>query len=97
MGIFGNAFGWPHLVIIVLVVLVLFGASKLPIFAKGLGQSIKIFRKEMTDVQEDIREDRDKRSSARLDKDTVTVPDTTSQTRSASEAHSQTRSASEDR
>jgi sec-independent protein translocase protein TatA len=83
MGIFGNAFtGW-HLLVIVLVVLVLFGATKLPVFAKGLGQSIKIFRKEVTDVQEDIREDREKRSADHLDKEPVTMTD--SQTRRASE------------
>jgi sec-independent protein translocase protein TatA len=83
MGIFGNAFtGW-HLLVIVLVVLVLFGATKLPVFAKGLGQSIKIFRKEMVDVQEDIATDREKRSADHLDKEPVTTPD--SQTRRASE------------
>lgn len=38
--------GW-HIVIIVAVILVLFGATKLPLFAKGLGQSIKIFRNEV--------------------------------------------------
>ena len=27
---FGNAFGWPHLLIILAVVLLLFGATKLP-------------------------------------------------------------------
>jgi sec-independent protein translocase protein TatA len=83
MGIFGNAFtGW-HLIAIVLVVLVLFGATKLPVFAKGLGQSIKIFRKEMTDVQDDIAKDRAQRSDEHLDRETVTTPD--SQTRRASE------------
>lgn len=34
-------------VIILLVVLVLFGASRLPALSKSLGQSVKIFRKEM--------------------------------------------------
>ena len=83
MGIFGNAFtGW-HLIAIVLVVLVLFGATKLPVFAKGLGQSIKIFRKEMTDVQDDIAKDRAERSAEHLDRETVTTPDP--QTRRASE------------
>jgi len=48
----GNLTG-VHLIILVLVVLVLFGATKLPIFAKGLGQSIKIFKKEMEDVRGD--------------------------------------------
>jgi sec-independent protein translocase protein TatA len=63
---FGNAFGWPHLVIIVLVVLVLFGASKLPVFAKGLGQSIKIFKREMDDIKTDDRKP--------AERDRVTVP-----------------------
>jgi sec-independent protein translocase protein TatA len=82
MGLFAGLTGW-HIVAIVLVVLVLFGATKLPIFAKGLGQSIKIFRKEMTDVQEDISKDRKQRSDEHLDRETVTLPDT--QTRRASE------------
>ncbi|GAA4741232.1 hypothetical protein GCM10025783_10360 [Amnibacterium soli] len=84
MGIFGNALSGWHLVAIVLVVLVLFGATKLPIFAKGLGQSIKIFRKEMTDVQDDIAKDRKERSAEHLDRETVTTPDS-AQTRRASE------------
>ena len=45
---FGNAFEGPHLLIVLAVVLLLFGATKLPALAKGVGQSIKIFRKEMT-------------------------------------------------
>ena len=73
-----------HLLVVVAVVLVLFGASKLPIFAKGLGQSIKIFRKEMTDVQDDIAKDRKERSAEHLDRETVTPPDS-AQTRRASE------------
>ncbi|MDN4649578.1 twin-arginine translocase TatA/TatE family subunit [Curtobacterium sp. PsM8] len=36
-----------HLVIILGIVLLLFGATKLPALAKGLGQSINIFKKEM--------------------------------------------------
>lgn len=74
--------GW-HIVAIVLVVLVLFGATKLPIFAKGLGQSIKIFKKEVGDVQDDMARDRKQRSDEHLDRETVTTPDT--QTRRASE------------
>ena len=36
-----------HLLIILGIVILLFGATKLPALAKGLGQSIKIFKKEM--------------------------------------------------
>ena len=36
-----------HLLIILGIVVLLFGATKLPALAKGLGQSINIFKKEM--------------------------------------------------
>lgn len=42
----GNLGGWTAIVILV-VVLLLFGASKLPALAKSVGQSTKIFKKEM--------------------------------------------------
>jgi sec-independent protein translocase protein TatA len=41
---FGN-FGGPDLIIILGIVLVLFGAKKLPELARGLGQSLNEFRK----------------------------------------------------
>jgi len=44
---FGNAFGWPHLLIILAVILLLFGATRLPALSRSIGQSIKIFRKEV--------------------------------------------------
>lgn len=37
--------GAPELIIILVILLVLFGGSKLPGLAKGLGQSIKEFKK----------------------------------------------------
>ncbi|WP_416354908.1 twin-arginine translocase TatA/TatE family subunit [Curtobacterium sp. VKM Ac-2865] len=42
----GNLTGM-HLLIILGIVVLLFGATKLPALAKGLGQSINIFKKEM--------------------------------------------------
>jgi sec-independent protein translocase protein TatA len=41
--------GGIHLLIILGIVILLFGATKLPALAKGLGQSINIFKKEMGD------------------------------------------------
>lgn len=41
--------GAPELVIILVILLVLFGGSKLPGLAKGLGQSIKEFKKSTKD------------------------------------------------
>lgn len=42
----GNLNGW-HAVILLVVVLLLFGAPKLPALARSLGQSMKIFRSEV--------------------------------------------------
>ena len=42
-----------HWIIVFVVVLVLFGAQKLPELAKSIGQSAKILKKEMNDLSED--------------------------------------------
>jgi len=42
----GNLQGW-HLVVLIAVVLLLFGAPKLPGLARSLGQSMRIFRSEV--------------------------------------------------
>jgi len=52
MGFFGNTFGWPHLLIILAIVLLLFGAPKLPALAKSVGQSMRIFRGEMKNMKD---------------------------------------------
>lgn len=41
----GNLNGW-HLLILLLVVLLLFGAAKLPALARGVGQSVRILKSE---------------------------------------------------
>lgn len=49
----GNLTGW-HFLILLVVILLLFGAPKLPGLAKSLGQSLKIFKNEMkTDESKD--------------------------------------------
>jgi sec-independent protein translocase protein TatA len=45
--------GW-EIVLILAVVLILFGAKKLPELAKGLGQGIKEFKKAANDVTSEI-------------------------------------------
>jgi len=49
-GFFG---GW-EIVLILAVVLILFGAKKLPELAKGLGQGIKEFKKATSEVTNEI-------------------------------------------
>jgi sec-independent protein translocase protein TatA len=53
MGIFGNAFNGWHLLIILAVVLLLFGAPKLPGLAKSIGQSMRIFRNEVKTMKDE--------------------------------------------
>ncbi|BDG06251.1 twin-arginine translocase TatA/TatE family subunit [Anaeromyxobacter oryzae] len=52
--------GMPELIIILLIVVVLFGANKLPQLGAGLGQGIRSFKKAMGDSA-----DEDKAASAK--------------------------------
>ncbi|MBN7792635.1 twin-arginine translocase TatA/TatE family subunit [Microbacterium esteraromaticum] len=49
----GNLFAGPHLWIILIIILLLFGAAKLPALAKSLGQSARVFKGEMKAMKED--------------------------------------------
>lgn len=48
-----------QIIIIVLVILLLFGAPKLPGLAKSLGQSMRIFRKEVKGLEADKAADQE--------------------------------------
>ena len=50
---FTNGFGWPHLLIIVAVFVLLFGAKRLPDAARSVGKSMKIFKAETKGLRED--------------------------------------------
>jgi sec-independent protein translocase protein TatA len=46
----------PELIFLLAIVLIFFGAKKLPELAKGLGQGIKEFKKATKDVQQDLHQ-----------------------------------------
>ncbi|WP_424449477.1 twin-arginine translocase TatA/TatE family subunit [Microbacterium arborescens] len=48
-----NLFAGPHLWILLIVILLLFGAAKLPALAKSMGQSARIFKGEMKAMKDD--------------------------------------------
>lgn len=52
----GNLNGW-HLLILLAVILLLFGAAKLPALAKSVGQSTRIFRGEMKEMRKESEAD----------------------------------------
>jgi sec-independent protein translocase protein TatA len=47
--------GGPELMLILFIFLLLFGANKLPELAKGLGKSIKEFKKAASGVEAEVR------------------------------------------
>ncbi len=55
--------GGGELIIILLVILVLFGAKKIPDLAQGLGKGIREFKKALRDVQDDISNPKDEKKS----------------------------------
>lgn len=49
-------FGMGELTIILLIVLLLFGASRLPAIARALGRSLKEFKKGTKEIKDDFDE-----------------------------------------
>lgn len=46
--------GWGELLVIFLVVLLLFGAKRIPDIASGLGRGIRDFKKALRDTQDEV-------------------------------------------
>lgn len=55
-----GSLGTGEIILILLVVLILFGAKKIPELAQGLGKGIREFKKAMKDVEEDIKQEPEK-------------------------------------
>ncbi|MCK5260168.1 MAG: twin-arginine translocase TatA/TatE family subunit [Candidatus Omnitrophica bacterium] len=49
--------GIPEVILIVLVIIVLFGAKKLPEIGNALGKAIREFRKAGKDIEEEVKGD----------------------------------------
>jgi len=56
-----GSIGFPELLIVLIIILLLFGAKKLPDIARSLGEAIKEFKK--TNRQQDDETDRDQGQS----------------------------------
>jgi sec-independent protein translocase protein TatA len=63
-----KSFGFPEIILIVFIVLLLFGAGKLPQVGSALGRGIRAFRKGQTgdDDGEDEEEEEEKKAPVRL-------------------------------
>lgn len=52
----GGTFGGMEILIILLVVLLFFGAKRIPELARGIGQGINEFRKASDEIKKEIKE-----------------------------------------
>ncbi|MBL8007922.1 MAG: twin-arginine translocase TatA/TatE family subunit [Ignavibacteria bacterium] len=57
--------GTPEIILIAIVLLVLFGAKKIPELMQGLGKGIKEFKKASSDIEKDITSSDDKDKTAK--------------------------------
>ncbi|HLT23565.1 MAG TPA: twin-arginine translocase TatA/TatE family subunit [Ignavibacteria bacterium] len=47
--------GTPEIILIAIVILVLFGAKKIPELMQGLGKGVKEFKKATNEIEQDIK------------------------------------------
>jgi len=52
---FIQGLGWTEVVVVLFLILLLFGAKRLPELARGFGKSIKEFKKATSEIEDDIR------------------------------------------
>ncbi len=63
--------GGPDLIVILLIVLVLFGAKKLPDLARGMGQAMKEFQKAKDDFGHELNSSRNGAGNPEQPRDSV--------------------------
>ena len=64
LALFGGGIGWPEVLVILAVVLLLFGGRKLPELARGLARGLRTFRDELKGVKKDLEEDEEEGSAS---------------------------------
>ena len=80
-----------HMIVLLVLVLIVFGSSKLPDIAKSVGQSMKVFKKEIKELRD---EDDDKKPAAQIQQQPqegtyYTEPTQSGQTAQSTEGSSQ--------
>jgi sec-independent protein translocase protein TatA len=60
--------GTGEIILILLIILIFFGAKKIPELAQGLGKGMREFRKAARDIQDEIDRPEDQKKTDRLEK-----------------------------
>jgi len=53
--------GWQEVILIVLVVLLLFGAKRIPEVMRSMGKGIREFKKGMKEIDSDLEEEKEEK------------------------------------
>jgi sec-independent protein translocase protein TatA len=56
--------GMPELIIILIIILIIFGAGRLPEIGSGIGKGIRNFKKATTDQRDEIDSPKDRENSS---------------------------------
>lgn len=52
-----GSLGWPEIIAVLIIVLVIFGPKRLPDIGRSLGQGIREFKKSTTELQDQLTKD----------------------------------------
>ncbi|MEO0293532.1 MAG: twin-arginine translocase TatA/TatE family subunit [candidate division WOR-3 bacterium] len=60
--------GWPEIILILLIALLLFGAKRLPEIGKSMGKAIREFKKSLRETSNELDEEEGNEASEEKDK-----------------------------
>ena len=78
-----------HMIVLLVLVLVVFGSSRLPDIAKSVGQSMKVFKKEVKELRDDDSKDPQAQIQQPQEGTYYTKPTQSGQTAQSAEGSSQ--------
>jgi len=70
----GDLFSGPHMILIVLVILILFGGKKIPELMRGLGRGIREFKDAKDNVKREMEDHLNNETIVKSNNTTVTTP-----------------------
>jgi sec-independent protein translocase protein TatA len=71
---FIEGIGGPELLMIMFIILLLFGANRLPELARGIGKSVREFKKAASGVEEEVRRAMEEEPTKPASKPAATLP-----------------------
>ena len=84
-----NLFKPSHIIFLLIVVILLFGYRKLPDIARSVGQSMKVFKKEVKELRDDDSKDSQAQIQQPQEGTSYTEPTQSGQTAQSTEGSSQ--------